>query len=238
MFEWTKEQLCFRKAAAEYNRFEEHLAEALLPYLPAGAHICDAGCGTGHLSLALAERGYPVTAVDICPDALSILRQNAQARGLNNIQIIEGDLFAMQPPQPYDAMVFCFFGNLAETLQAVSSQCRGRVILVKKAWQTRRFTTKEQPLRRFTFRLTCEELEARGIPYEKKIVSLETGQPFRSRAEAERFFALYEKETPPDRQTIRERLLRTDSPEFPYYLPSCGEVGILVIETGDIPGHR
>lgn len=235
MFEWTKEQLCFREAAAEYNRFEEHLADELLQYLPSGAHICDAGCGTGHLSLALAERGHAMTAVDISSDALAILRKNAEARGLDKIRIVHGDLFSMQPSQPYDAMIFCFFGSLAETLPAVKRQCRGRAILIKKAWQSRRFTTKEQPLRRFTFRLTCEELAARGIPYQKRIVSLETGQPFHSLAEAERFFALYEKEALPDRQAIRDRLLRTASPEFPYYLPSCGEVGILVLEAGDIP---
>jgi len=41
------------------------LERLLLPHLPAGAHILDLGCGTGHLAQVLCEKGYHITGIDI-----------------------------------------------------------------------------------------------------------------------------------------------------------------------------
>ncbi len=235
MFEWTNEVIRFRMEASEYNHFEQQLAKRLLPYLPAGAHVCDAGCGLGYLSLALAENDYTVTAVDISAATLHILRENAQARGLTNIQILQDDLFSMRPKTLYDAMVFCFFGRTDETLRAVKRQCVGKAILIKKAWEVHRFTLEKKPLQRFTFRQTCRELEELGIRYQAETFSMETGQPFRSLSDAVRFFELYEKGTKLDEQAVIARLAATESREFPFYLPSAGRVGIIVLDAGEIP---
>ena len=132
MFFWSPETIRFRVDAANYNQFEPQLARRLLPYFAANDHICDAGCGLGHLSLALAKAGYRVTAVDTSESALQVLRQNTAAQGLSTLTALQGDVFSLQPPQLYDGMVFCFFGKTGETLRAVKSQCRGKAVLFKK----------------------------------------------------------------------------------------------------------
>lgn len=49
--------------------------------LPAEARALDAGCGAGHLSVALAERGFRVCAVDTVDEMIELTRQRALAGG-------------------------------------------------------------------------------------------------------------------------------------------------------------
>ncbi len=55
------------------------LAQANLPH---GAHILDAGCGTGILAVTLAQQGYTVTAVDIAPHMVHAATERAAAAGV------------------------------------------------------------------------------------------------------------------------------------------------------------
>ncbi len=50
---WTEESIAFLRDAAAINRYYETIAERIAPQLPENAHICDAGCGIGELSLSL-----------------------------------------------------------------------------------------------------------------------------------------------------------------------------------------
>ena len=68
--QWTDESIAFLRDAAAMNRYYETVAERIAPQLPENAHICDAGCGIGELSLALKPYCHHVTAVDA--DALAI----------------------------------------------------------------------------------------------------------------------------------------------------------------------
>jgi ubiquinone/menaquinone biosynthesis C-methylase UbiE len=57
-----------------------------------GAPVLDAGCGTGVLSLALADRGFDVVGVDHSPEMLAIARRKAADAGLGSrIRFEEGD---------------------------------------------------------------------------------------------------------------------------------------------------
>ena len=165
MFEWTEESIRFRVDAAEQVGFDEAIAAHILPHLPENAHVCDAGCGLGYLSIALAAHCGAVTAVDTSGAALAVLRENAERLSVENLCIREADLFSMQPEEPYDAMVFCFFGQIGETLRAVRAQCSGRAVLVKRDHVSRRFSLTERPARRLNFQAACDELTELGVPF-------------------------------------------------------------------------
>ena len=61
------------------------------------------GCGHGHEVLFLAERGFDVTAVDFADSAVESLRRKLRERNLN-AQVVQSDVFAYQPTQPFDAI--------------------------------------------------------------------------------------------------------------------------------------
>jgi magnesium-protoporphyrin O-methyltransferase len=72
--------------------------------LPEGATVLDAGCGTGLFSLAMAQQGFRVTAVDIAPQMVQAAQQRAQELGVqDNIDFITGDLESVGGS--YDAVV-------------------------------------------------------------------------------------------------------------------------------------
>jgi adenylosuccinate synthase len=143
----------------------------------------------------------------------------------------------MRPETPYDAMVFCFFGRVDETLRIAKAQCSGPVVMVKKNWKNHRFSLEEKPLKGYTLQHTTAELDAMKIPYSVATFPIEMGQPFRSLDDALLFFRTYADES--DGQVlleqIRSRLVRTDSAYYPYYLPSNKTLGIVTVDTGDVP---
>ena len=237
MYFWSPESIRFRIDAAEQTGYDDAIIVQLLPELSNDSHVCDAGCGLGYTSLALARHCARVTAVDTSREALSILRNNIAVTKITNIDVVEGDLFTMRPAQPYDAMVFCFFGRVEETLRAAKAQCRGTVYLIKKNWRNHRFTPGAVPLGRFTFLQTLQELDLLGVPYRASTVPIEMGQPFRSLEDAVRFFELYrqqedEQENVTDR--VKQLLTTTSSDAFPFFLSASNDLGIIAVDVKDI----
>lgn len=72
------------------------LMAALLQALHAqGIHngiVADLGCGTGEISLRLANAGYDVISVDKSPDMLSVLREKQEEQNLPGILLLLQDL--------------------------------------------------------------------------------------------------------------------------------------------------
>lgn len=66
--------------------------------------VADAACGTGSLSLRLAEAGHRVTGIDISPDMLEIAAQKARRRGLS-IPFVCQDIRSFALHRPVDAVV-------------------------------------------------------------------------------------------------------------------------------------
>ncbi|MDH2391108.1 class I SAM-dependent methyltransferase [Streptomyces sp. HNM0663] len=63
----------------------------------------DLGCGAGGNALALAERGWRVTGVDLAPRAIASTRASACARGLDDrIELAVADSATWQPETAYD----------------------------------------------------------------------------------------------------------------------------------------
>lgn len=230
---WDMAAVAFMRDAIAYCHYAERLAAVLLKYLPADGHICDAGCGIGALSAALARFCREVTAVDISQTAIDTLRQNSAAV---NLHAVCADIYTMQPKAPYDAMVFCYFGRTDEILRIAKRQCVGRVLLVKRDCAAHRFSMGhvEQPLHRRE--TTRDLLLAEHIPFSSERLSLELGQPFRSLDDALAFFRLYNtSDIPVTEASVLPRLQKTQNAEFPYYLPELRQMELFVFETRDIP---
>jgi len=72
-----------------------------LPYLK--GRVLDLGCGLGNLSIAAAEAGASVVALDACENALADLERRAEASGLD-ITVVQADLRGWRPRETYDAV--------------------------------------------------------------------------------------------------------------------------------------
>lgn len=83
--EWDKEAPQFDNEADHgLNHPDVHQAwKALLQeiIIPSADTILDIGCGTGSLSLLLAELGYQVTGADLSPKMLDIAREKTKSAG-------------------------------------------------------------------------------------------------------------------------------------------------------------
>jgi SAM-dependent methyltransferase len=85
---------------------------------PPPGRIVEFGCGTGWLSLILAERGYDVTGVDISPDAIALAQRLQSERGLANAAFQIADYESFQLAAPADCVVFHDALHHAESLPA------------------------------------------------------------------------------------------------------------------------
>lgn len=86
----------------------DRMRATLLSWLPDdlnGRRLLDAGCGTGALAIAAAERGATVVAVDLSPTLVGIARERASAAGVaHRIAFHAGDMLT-PPPGRYDHVV-------------------------------------------------------------------------------------------------------------------------------------
>lgn len=178
-----------------------------------------------------------ITAADVSDEALDVLRQTIRTRQLTNITPLHCDLLTSEDRTQYDAMVFCFFGSLAEILPVARRQCAKTVIIIKKNYDLHRFSLTEQPIRGETAPAACETLRKLGVPFEFDAQELEHGQPFASLDEAVRFFRIYSRDETPGAITpeaVLPRLRRTEDVQYPYYLPQTKRLGILTIRMEDL----
>ncbi len=86
----------------------DRMRATLLSWLPedmTGCRLFDAGCGTGALAIAAAERGASVVAIDLSPTLIGFARERAASSGvLDRIDFRAGDMLA-PPPGRFDHIV-------------------------------------------------------------------------------------------------------------------------------------
>lgn len=75
-----------------------------------GMTICDMGCGNGFYSLKLAEmvgENGKILAVDIQPEMLRLLKARAEEQGIENIELVLGELDDPKLPEGKVDMILC-----------------------------------------------------------------------------------------------------------------------------------
>lgn len=75
--------------------------------IPHDAEVLDVGCGYGPIGLAaarLAAKGH-VTMIDVNSRAVELAKENAAANGVNNITVLESDLFSALDNRKFDVVL-------------------------------------------------------------------------------------------------------------------------------------
>ena len=89
-------------------------ADFLLPYLTADSVVLDVGCGTGTITVGLAEKGGEVIGVDP-DDDFGDARRYASEHGLENVEFRRGSVYDLElPDDHFDAGLA---HSMLETLQ-------------------------------------------------------------------------------------------------------------------------
>lgn len=71
-----------------------------------GGRILDVGCGTGHTTVAVAERAASVVGIDLTEEMLAQARRLAAERGIENVSFVRGDAERLEYPEnAFDVVV-------------------------------------------------------------------------------------------------------------------------------------
>ena len=73
-----------------------------------GMRVLDLGCGTGDLSLTVAEIVGPdgtVVGIDRSSDGFALARSKARGRGIANVDFVQSEILSYEGPTPYDGLV-------------------------------------------------------------------------------------------------------------------------------------
>lgn len=235
---WYEDMVRFMKDASEYGTYNQELTRLMVPYLNEKTHICDAGCGLGYLSLALAPFVGQVSGVEKNPDASAVLAENCKRFGITNVRPVCGEVAMVPPAKKYDAMVFCFFGGIWEILSVAKKQCDGTVFIITRNYTTHRFSVGKHSTGNYGYHSANQVLKDLKIPFEETFMDLEFGQPFRSMEDARKFFEMYSKDE--DKSAITDEFLLSkvvaqDHEVYPFYMPHQRNMAIIQFDTKYIP---
>lgn len=109
-----------------YADFYEKIIEKYASSLP--KRLIDLGCGTGSISVLLAEKGYEVTGVDLSCEMLSAALKKASDKHIRML-LLEQDMAKLDCGENYGAAICSFDGINYLTKREELSSCFERVSL-------------------------------------------------------------------------------------------------------------
>lgn len=117
--------------------------QILKTWLPIStANILDIGCGTGSLSIVIAELGHKVKGIDLSPKMISLAREKATSQGYQiEFQIMDA-AFPQLPPKHFDVIVCRHVLWALPEPEKVTRRWaellkpKGRLILIEGYWET------------------------------------------------------------------------------------------------------
>ncbi len=112
--------------------------------------------------------------------------------------------------------------------------CRKLIAVVFQSSDAALFPGRDRGYVRNTAQNTAEYLDSRGIAYELVWKRQEFGQPFSSLEDARDYIKMYAPDVGTEQAELflKQRLVKTESPTFPWYLPRKKTVGIFFINGG------
>ena len=169
----------FDRVAASFGeellpgRTWEGLARAILMLAPR-ARYADLGIGDGMLTLMLAEVAAHVTAVDISPEMLGQLGTRAKAKGIDNIELVEGDIEDLPlPDASHDVVVASQALRHARSPARCLAEARrilvrgGRLLVIDLLAHTEEWVRDKLEHQHLGFTETALEQEIRAAGFEK-----------------------------------------------------------------------
>ena len=114
----------------------DRMRDLLLAQLPAdltGLRVLDAGCGTGAMSAALAERGATVVGVDISPALIDIARRRMPDHLADRITWVAGDMLeattgSFDHAIAMDSLIYYGAPDIAALLGRAAPRVTGRFV--------------------------------------------------------------------------------------------------------------
>ncbi len=224
---WTARKVAWYRRALARSDYAERVLAVLAPFLAECQSALDVGAGCGALALPLAARLPRVTALEPAPAMAAALREEARARGLGHLAVIEAG-WGEAPVEPHDLVLCAHVGELlrpgAAFLREVGGVARRWVALVRDAGGDRdKFFFRElypallgRPYEAGSDHAeTLAALAALGITPEVTLIRYRSDQPFDDLEEACEFWEEYLGVGGPEtrrylRGFLAERLVRAD----------------------------
>lgn len=104
---------------APYEKWVQFLLAEKSSFNVTGKRVLDLACGTGEVTVRLAQNGFDVTGVDLSTDMLVVARDKATKQNVD-IQLYEQDMSELEGLPTYDIIaIFCDSLNYLQTPEKV-----------------------------------------------------------------------------------------------------------------------
>ena len=231
MFEWGKKDIEWYDRGNKQDNYFYNLTKELMASIPSTGKVWDIGCGLGYLSMALAQQGRTVIAVDVSENAIRHIDQN---KGNLDITTRLGDYKAfLHQIEPEDTLIFCMFGKLSQELATLHATRYHQIITINLNRNTRSFRIQPSVRKKGCLSDNIAYLEQMGIGYTLKEKTFDFCQPIMDMEDGVAFIASHNVDC--EQQAIRDYVTQHLQPlertkvGCEYYFPNKKEMGILLI---------